>query len=328
MKLRSSIKSLAYNILSISRSTTWWKYKLPPLLAIAYATILISKGELVPSATHLLFLLLSIIVGAIYVSIINDITDIEDDIAVGKPNRMAKANSVLKWILPLTCLLTGIYCCYFLYPDWLSIALYAAPWISFTLYSFKPFRLKNRGLWGVIADASGSHIFTSLYMISSISFILGESVNWIWFISTGIWAMCYGLRGILGHQFLDRDYDIQAGLQTFAVNTNPKSFRKTALAIFMIELIAMLIMLIHINHILPLLSLLAYLLITLNRTYKLNYIAVVIIPPKNRSYQILMADFYQTYLPLSLLCTAMIADYYTGIVLIIHIALFPPRIKS
>ncbi|TKC59255.1 hypothetical protein FBD94_17135 [Pedobacter hiemivivus] len=313
------------NNLSIIRSSEWWEYKLPPLLAIGYATAIKSDGQFIKSIPHLLFLLFSLIIGAAYVSIINDITDIDDDAASGKSNRIARINPKVRWVFPTLCLLAGGLCCYYLYPDWLSILLYTIPWICFSLYSFRPIRLKNRGLLGVLADASGSHIFTSLLMISSISFITNQSVDWLWFISTGVWALCYGVRGILWHQFYDRKNDIQAQLNTFAVYTDPKLFRTREVVIFTTELLAMTIMLFCIHYLLPIIALFVYLLVAFSRTYKLSYTPVIIIAPENHPYHILMADFYQVYFPLSLLCTAALDEPYVFIVLIIHLALFPKK---
>ncbi|HWW42405.1 hypothetical protein, partial [Pedobacter sp.] len=80
-------------IKKIIRSADWWEYKLPPLLAIGYATALKTPEPFLSLMPHLLFILFSIIIGAIYVSIINDITDIEIDQASGKKNKMANMPS-------------------------------------------------------------------------------------------------------------------------------------------------------------------------------------------------------------------------------------------
>lgn len=308
---------------SIIRSVEWWEYKLPPLLAIGYATALKTEGMFMQAIPQLLFLLLALIVGAVYVSIINDMTDIEADLASGKSNRMVGIRPKIRWIFPTLCAIAGLACCYFLYPDRLSIFLYLIPWISFSLYSFRPVRLKNRGIFGVLADASGSHIFTSLLMISSISYVTGQSIDWIWFWSTGIWALCYGSRGILWHQFYDRKNDLQAGLNTYAVNQEPGHFRNKEIAIFCLELVAMASMLYCLQLWLPVLFLFLYLVLALIRSKKLGYTAIFVIAPENRPFHILMADFYQIFFPLSLLITAACFQPYAWLILLIHLGLFP-----
>jgi len=162
-------------------------------------------------------------------------------------------------------------------------------------------------------------------MVSSVSFFTKQFIDWLWFSSTGVWALCYGLRGILLHQFYDRSNDIKAGVNTFAVKIIPKHFKANAIMIFMTELLATAIMLYCVHRILPLLFLLLYLIVALTRTYKLKYEPVLIISPDNRPYHILMADFYQVYFPLSLLCTAILNERYAILVLIVHLILFPKK---
>lgn len=132
----------------VIRSVEWWEYKLPPLLAIGYGTALKTPGVFMLAIPQLVFLLLALVIGAVYVSIINDMTDIEADLASGKANRMVGIRPEIRWIFPVLCLSSGLVFCYFLYPDLLSIFLYLIPWISFSLYSFRPVRLKT-GEFGV-----------------------------------------------------------------------------------------------------------------------------------------------------------------------------------
>lgn len=277
---------------------------------------------------QLVFLLLALVVGAVYVSIINDMTDIEADLASGKSNRMVGIRPEIRWIFPTICALVGTMCCYFLYPDRLSIFLYLIPWVSFSLYSFRPVRLKNRGIWGVLADASGSHIFTSLLMVSSISYVTGQAIDWLWFSSTGVWALCYGSRGILWHQFYDRKNDLQAGLNTYAVNVEPDRFRNKEVTIFCLELVAIATMLYTLQLLLPLLFLFLYLLLALIRSKRLGYQPVLIIAPEHRPFHIVMADFYQVFFPLSLLITAAFLQPYAWIICLIHLGLFPQKTIS
>ncbi len=157
------------------------------------------------------------------------------------------------------------------------------------------------------------------------SYINSQSVDWYWFTSTGIWALCYGVRGILWHQFYDRDNDIQAGIKTFAVSVAPNNFKKKEVIILSIELIAIAVMLFNIHQLLPFLALFVYILVALSRSYKLKYTAVIIIAPEQRPYHIIMADFYQVYFPLSLLCVAALSNPYILIVLLIHLILFPMK---
>lgn len=310
-------------ILNVIRSHEWWAYKLPPLLAIGYATTLMTDTPLYKVALWLIFLLCSLIIGAIYVSVINDITDLEEDIASGKSNRIQQVPKQYRWIIPAFCILLGIVFGYFLYPDVLSCFLYSLSWIVFSLYSIKPFRLKNRGILGVIADGCGSHLFPSLLMVSCMSYVTNQQIDYIWFTAVGIWALAYGLRGILWHQFSDRENDIKVNLNTYASRVEPTEFKDKAKFIIVVEFFALTIMLFKIDLIITVIALIFYYVLVFLR-YRINKTQVIIIlKSDDRPYQIIMADYYQMFLPISLLLVATSINIINVSVLIIHVSLFP-----
>ena len=310
-------------VFNVIRSQEWWAHKLPPLLAIAYATVLMSPVPLYRVALWAIFLLSSLVVGAIYVSVINDITDLEEDIASGKSNRVQQIPEKYRWIIPGICILLGFVFGYFMYPDMLSCFLYLLSWVVFSLYSIKPIRLKNRGILGVLADGCGSHVFTSLLMVSSMSYVTNQKIDWVWFTAVGIWALTYGLRGILWHQFSDRENDIKVNLNTYASKIRPEDFKTKAGFLIFIELTSLSVILYKINQLLPIIGLALYLLLLFLR-YRINKTQIITILKNNdRPFQILMADYYQMFFPISLLITASLINYYDLMVLGVHIFLFP-----
>jgi 4-hydroxybenzoate polyprenyltransferase len=310
-------------ILKIVRSNEWWDAKLPPLLALGFATAFKADVPILDIVSWLCILLLSIIVGAAFVSIINDLTDIEEDLASGKSNRMAGVSPRLRWIVPVVCILAGCGFLYVFYPDYLSCFLYILPWISFSLYSFEPFRLKRRGIWGVFADASGSHIFISLLIISSISFYIKSEISWTWFASVAIWAFAYGLRGILWHQFVDRENDLVANVNTFATHVNPIAFKKVENCIFFVELFALSIFLLYTGSIWPVVFLLFYVFLVWIRLHKMGQRPVIIVSDSTALFQILMLDYYSFLLPVSLILASSFCYSSDFIVLALFILLFP-----
>lgn len=308
---------------NIIRSQEWWSHKLPPLLAIAYATALMSPLPFYRVALWAVFLLSSLIVGAIYVSVINDITDLDEDVASGKSNRIQQIPKQLRWIIPAICVLMGFVFGYFLYPDLLSCFLYFSSWIIFSLYSIKPIRLKNRGIWGVLADGCGSHVFTSLLMVSSITFITKGSIDWVWFSAVGVWSLMYGLRGILWHQFSDRENDLKVNLNTYASKIEPEKFKSNSIILLIVELLALTILLYKIKLPIVFTGLILYFLLVFLR-YKINKTQVIIILKNNgQTFQIIMADFYQMFFPISILVAACSINISNIIVMVIHIFLFP-----
>jgi 4-hydroxybenzoate polyprenyltransferase len=316
------------NIFNTIRSQEWWTYKLPPLLAIGYATSTFSKAPLYNIAAQLLVILISLVIGAIYVSVINDITDLEEDILSGKKNRMQHVRPEMRWLIPICCLIIGLLFEYYYYPDLLSCLLYLGSWIAFSLYSINPFRFKNKGILGVFADASGSHLFTSLLMVASISFLNRQEVNWMWFIAVGVWSFCYGLRGILWHQFVDRENDIEAKVNTYAIKIQPHDFIYKSRAIFITEILALGFMLYTLNLGITLYALLLYLILVFVRWKVYNSQIILILTNKNRSFQILMGDYYQTFFPLAILLYATFQNSFNSLVLIGHILLFPYPIMA
>lgn len=310
------------------RSQEWWTYKLPPLLAIGYATCSFSSVPLFKISLQLFVILISLVVGAIYVSVINDITDLEEDLASGKSNRVQNIPAKYRWLIPAVCVMIGIAFEYYYYPDVLSCILYLGSWIAFSLYSIKPFRLKNRGIFGVLADACGSHLFTGLLMVSSVSYLTKQHVNWYWFSVIGIWSLCYGLRGILWHQFADRDNDISVNLNTYASKIKPEDFAVKSKYIFLIETIALIFILYQLKSVAAFIGLAIYFLLTIIRIRLYKSRVILIIFDKHERFQILLADYYQMIFPIAVLFDALLLNYLNIFVLIFHILLFPFPIRN
>lgn len=311
------------NIFRRIRFGEWWEYKMPVLLALGYATVVRENKNLLEFVYWFAFLLLSITGGAIYVSLINDITDLEEDKASGKSNRLQKLSSVRRGLLLSASLFAGAICGYFLSDDGLSLVLYAMAYVSFTLYSVPPLRLKKKGIWGVMADACGAHVFPSLLMVAGTAHYFHLHFNPAWFFATAAWALMYGLRGILWHQFFDRENDIRIGSGTFAATRNPASFKSVASIIFILELVALTLMLISIGKILPLIALAVYALLATAYRRRLGFRLIAIVPPPGQPVHILMSSYYQVFLPLSLLVQAVMIFPSAWILLLVHLALFP-----
>lgn len=311
------------NISKIARASEWWEYKLPPLLAVAYATALFAHKNLYELAPRLGVLLLGIIIGAAYVSIVNDLTDLKEDEACGKHNRLSKFPQWLRILFVLIPVFLGVAFTWFFLNDVFSIVLYSLSWISFSLYSIPPFRFKKRGFPGVLADASGAHLFTSLFLLSATFDFFGIEINWGWFTAVGVWAMMCGLRGILWHQFFDRDNDLKIGLKTFATQREANSFRTPSIVILAMELIALATMFVYLSEPLPVLALVFYGLMLIGYTKKFALNLIAIVPPKNQRWHLLMMNYYQLFWPMSLIITSALNEPVAGLLILIHLMLFP-----
>jgi hypothetical protein len=311
-------------VIKTIRASEWWGYKVAPLLAIGYATAMDAGKSLLEAGPYLLYVLLALALGAAYVSVINDITDMEEDLAIGKKNRMAGVPPSRRWIFPVLALVAGAVYIATFYPHILIMALAVMPWIAFSCYSIPPLRLKKRGILGALADAAGAHVFTSLFIVASMSYYMGREIDWVWFSSVGVWSLCYGLRGILWHMFFDRDNDLASGTPTFATQTDPGKFRSREWMILVAEMIALVVMLWRIERPLPVAFLVFYLLFASAMHRKLGFRIVIILMPPGFPYPylIFLADFYQVFFPIALLLRGALAFRYDWIVLLIHVVLF------
>ena len=315
-------------IAKITRAGEWWEYKLPPMLAVVYATAIHAHKNLMELSPKILIWLAGIIIGAAYVSIVNDLTDLKEDEASGKKNRLSKLPAWMQFFLMLLTVVSGFFFAFFFLNDVVSILLYAASWIAFSLYSIPPFRFKKRGIAGVFADAGGAHLFPTLFLVSATVHDSHITMDWVWFSIVGIWALMYGLRGILWHQFFDRDNDLKIGLNTYASKKNPEAFKKQSFFIMAVELTALFSILFSIFKLLPVIGLILYaaMLLCYHRIYRLAIIAVV--PPSHQGWHLAMSTYYQFIFPLSLLFTVVFLNPDVWILIAAHLILFPAIAKN
>lgn len=309
---------------SILRSSDWWDYKIIPLLFVGYMTIMLWEENLMLYIGWLLFLIAAISAGAIYVSILNDYTDLEFDIASGKSNRLERFSPLKrKLILGASIFVSILFCCFFI-NDWLSLTFYLLAYLAFSLYSIPPFRFKNRGVLGVMCDASGAHLFPSLFIVASISHRLGMEIDPLWIGLIGIWAFSYGLRGILWHQFWDRENDLSINHHTFATQTNVSSIKPVEKMITAIEITALLLILSTLGKLWPFLALFFYLIMLIGYRRRLRY-QVVLILSGNPPWHILMSDYYEFLLPFALILSCSIQYPWCLVLVLFHLVFFPTK---
>lgn len=224
------------------RANAWWEHKLSPILATVYATAAFSRIPLLSLWPVVVLALLALIVCASYVSVLNDWTDAKDDQLSGKPSRWLGKPRIYPVLLLAACVAAG---CGFLIvwrkETWLFSA-YLFCWLAFTLYSAPPFRLKVRGIWGVLADASGAHLFPTLFAVVLVYHWDRTEAPAPWTLLIALWSLAAGVRGILWHQLEDADHDRKIGLRTFAC-LHTKGAERLGVLVFWLELAAFLPML-------------------------------------------------------------------------------------
>lgn len=306
------------------RAGAWWSWRIGPIFAMLYATMLHTQTSLA-SVWPLFFIVIAALApGAAYVALINDLSDIEEDAAAGKRNRMAGRSPAAIAGLLACCLVPGVGFLILWRDDPLIWGLYFAAWVVFSLYSLPPVRLKIRGFAGVLADASGSSLFPTLVVVTLVYRSVERPVDAAWFAVVAIWSLGFGLRGIIGHQLSDIAADAEAGVRTFVQRHGEVLARRLSLVFFGFELIGLGLVLWRVGAALPALMLVIYILLEILRHRTLGIAIVVAFPDRRvldsgRRYQLALHNYYQVYLPLSVLPGVASDDLWSAL---LGVALF------
>lgn len=313
--------TLPLRIARAIRLVQWWDYKLVPSLSVFYATACLQRVSIASIWPAAIALLLAIASCAAYVSIVNDLTDRADDRLAGKANRMAGRPAwqigtlfaaPLCFLGFFTVLWSG---------DVFLVAAYLGSWAAFSLYSIPPFRLKDRGTFGVIADACGSHVFPTLVAILLVRRATGIPIGPAWIAAAVVWALGYGVRGILWHQLYDFEADQRAGLQTFVLRYPRRTVVRLAYVALLTEMAGLAVALWLIKSPWPSVALLVYAAFAALK-WRLSNVALVIAEPSER-YSILGQEYYTLLLPLALLFSSALRYPVDWLILVAHLVVFP-----
>src|ERR1700724_1538508 len=204
------------SILGSFRVDSWWEHKLSPILATIYATAALLRIPFSSLWPVVGLALPALIVCASYVSVLNDLTDAQDDQASGKPDRWPGGARIYPALLLAGCIAAGGAFLIVWRKDTLLFYTYLLSWLAFALYSAPPFRLKVRGIWGVLADACGAHLFPTLFAVVLVYHWNRIEATSQWTILIALWSFAAGVRGIPWHQLEGAINDRKIGLPTFA----------------------------------------------------------------------------------------------------------------
>lgn len=320
LPVAASLSSLA-GIAHLARAEQWWSYKLSPMLAIYYATLLRSGMSVAEAGWTGLLLLAGIGACAAYVSLSNDLADRRDDRIAGKPNRLEGKSTPAVALALAVPLALGAAVAWRWRSDPLALLAFAGSWISFTVYSFAPLRLKARGIWGIVADASGAHGFPALLAALLAFNAAGRAPDWLWCVCAAAWSGAFGLRGILWHQLLDAEADRRSVTATFVQRYGVAASRTiVGRGLFPIELTLLLILLWLVPGRGSMFALALYGLYVVGAMARLDIrpTLVVAIP----RYSLLLVAFYVAVWPLALLLDSAWQHPLDTVVVAVHALLF------
>lgn len=306
------------------RAFEWWEFKLSPTFATIYATALLLNSSVFSLWPLFILALAALVPGAAYVSVINDLTDREEDRASGKNNRLTGKSRTFVTLLLVCCILPGVAVSLYWRDDPLLLSLYLAAWAAFSLYSIPPVRLKKRGAPGLVADASGAHLFPTLLVVALVFRWLAAPVDPVWLAAVALWSLSFGLRGNLWHQLGDRDNDHRAGLRTFARrHTITLLHRLGNFVIFPAEIAGFALMLWRAGSLFAVAALGVYALLEWWRRAMWRT-GLVVVAPKERA-SIAMLEYYEVFFPVALLLSSATRHPADALLLGAHLVFFPRR---
>lgn len=323
MAIQSDTSALN-RLASATRAGDWWDYKLVPVLMVSYASAVRCDVPVGTLWFPILTLLGALIPGAIYVSLINDLTDTADDAAAGKTNWLIGRTRTPAILGIFASLAAGCAFAWYWRTHPILLSLYAAAWVAFTLYSVPPFRLKTRALAGVIADAGGSNLFPVLLAATMTMNAAEASADWLWLVSVGCWGFAYGLRGILWHQLVDAESDRVGGVNTFAQRYGARAAQRLGASVAApLELIALALILVQVDSLGALVALALYYWFV-EAQIDLFRMVPILVSPHPRSIFV-GQRYYDLFLPLGILAGSAMHYPVDAIVLAVHLILFPGR---
>ena len=307
---------------ALVRAEQWWAFKGPPVLLAVYAVALQARLSTDAVWQAAGWLVLSLTPAAAYANLLNDWTDIAQDARAGKANRMAGKPLWFRAAAAGLPLAAGAACAWSMRGASLPLALYAAIWLVFTLYSVRPFRLKCRRLAGVVADALGAHLLLTLYALAWVAYATGVRASMTLAACLCAVSLLSGLRGILVHQILDRDADRRGAVATFVAGQDPWLVRRAGeRALFPAEVAAGLALLAVLGHAALLLFVAAGLLLDHIRTRQLG-VRVGVVAERGTDPMALL-DIYDLWLPVGALCAFAMGRTDAWWLPAAHLALFP-----
>lgn len=310
------------------RASEWWQFKLAPMCGVIFASAFLIGVPILSLWRVILLALIGLASCATYVSLINDLTDREDDQASGKPNRLVgKSRTFIAGLLAFS-LLVGSAVAIYWRRDTLLMSLYVAPWITFALYSLPPLRLKVRGVFGVLADASGAHFFPSLFAVALVCRSVAAPIDLVWFSSVGVWSLSFGIRGILGHQISDLENDDKIGLPTFARRHKLATVNRMAnFVILPTEVGALAIMLWHAGNHLAIAFLGIYAVLEWLKRRLLG-MRLDVTAWGGETHRIVMHEYYELMFPLAFAVASAMRYPLDFLLVPIQLLLFPKRSRA
>ncbi len=169
---------------------------------------------------------------------LNDIIDYDADLKNKKRNLFINTSKIQSTLFVITFILFAIFPWFYLPFTTVTVFFLIIEFVLFFLYAFPPFRLKEKGILGVLADALYAQVIPNLLAVYTF-LKLSETLklNYIFLILFSVWLLLVGIRNILKHQIEDCENDIRTNTNTFVTKNGKLLSEKISYFIANIEII-------------------------------------------------------------------------------------------
>lgn len=219
--------------LQLIRWKDWYNSKLPVFLLAYYYLLLVYNKVLLEFLILLIPLTIFFCSLASFGYMLNDYADQVTDQITGKKNIIGSFKKWQQIIILVIFFFVGLISYTPIYKYKFALIFLISSYISAIFYSVSPFRLKERGIWGIISVSLAQRVFPLLIVFSIFNHFKLDTLIFV------ILSFFIGLRWIFIHQILDRKHDIAANVETFAASKSPSNLFKILKIEFIIEIITL-----------------------------------------------------------------------------------------
>jgi len=317
--------SFLQRVQQIGRFDQWWLYKIPMLLSVALLSLTQSATRINEIWGLLSSVLLLLAVGGIYAYILNDASDIKEDMASDKPNFFIGKGVILPWIFALSCYGISLLIMLFWHLPWPLIALHTINYAVFIAYSLKPFRGKERGYTGIILGALGDACLPSLFVLGLCAYALEISFALEIYVALGLWSLAIGVKYMTWHQLMDKDRDLKNGIRTFVSQQEGSTASTLVYALWWpLELFIYALFMVKFSSAILWIALAMQISLEVLRWLCMGRPIVILYDPKHHT--IILQEFYELFMPLGLITILTYHDSRYWILFMTFTLLFVPKI--
>lgn len=206
---------------TLGRLLTFWNSKIPVLLCVVYYVLSATDFSDRNVFYHLALFLLSSFGFGFAGYLINDWADIDENKRQGKINAASSLSFGQRCILLLVSLAVAVIPWFWLLFNKVTLVLISLQGLSYLLYSVRPFRIKERGGWGILFDSFYAHILPTALVTYTFTTLYGkpEDITSVAVFFFTLWIVVLGVRNIIMHQLSDYEVDVKAGVRTYTVQS-------------------------------------------------------------------------------------------------------------